>query len=61
MYLKGLAVSFANQALVYSQQNNDKRAVRLAHEAVTIAHEQGYLHLERKFQAILDQVQTMND
>jgi len=54
---RGLAISFANQALVHNQQNNFKSAFRLAGAALTIAQEEGYANLAEKIQSVLEQIQ----
>ena len=61
MYMRGLALSFANQALVYCWNENKKRATRHAKEAYAIMLENGYADLEGRFRTIVEQVEGMPD
>jgi hypothetical protein len=59
--MKGLAISFANQALICHEQGKSKRASRLMHEAHAIVLEHGYARFEEKFRTLLQQMETMTD
>lgn len=58
---KSLAINFANQSLVLHRQVLLPRANNLAKDALFIAKAQGYFILEKKFQAIVEQVQKIPD
>jgi hypothetical protein len=50
------AISFAKPAPVCHKQGNVRRAIKLANEALSLAQSQEYLVLEKKFQAIVEEI-----
>lgn len=57
-YLRGLSVSFANQALVHNLNKNHATALRLAETALALAREQGDANLISRIQSVLEEIRA---
>jgi hypothetical protein len=60
-YLRGLAVSYVNQAQVQARLGNDRRAIRLAEDAGALAHEQGYSLLAERIRNVLEEMKNRDE